>query len=414
MMQRTKTVPRQLTDDLAAWKSGEPQNAFPYEAVLDCFHRHGRHFVPAPVLEALAGARDRMEPAGQDGDSGIPLAGFLHMALDKWDDRHCYASYLGVDLLALTPGADGATAERERREWVALLLSDLRAFETRNSGDGPADDRFPEQRPGAALRGKRLTLLDTALAAALPGEAPAEVGDVADAAAELHASTPRERALRLGLCMLPVYVVHDEYLFIRVLQTVEVTFAAMAAHIRDAIAAATRGDAAGAAGHLRRCTGTLSGVRIIFSLLATMQPQSFQTFRVYTVGASAIQSEAYKTFEALCSVPPRERLDSPAFESVPRVRDDILNGWRDLTSTIVSAVSDRTVDEEGFLLVRDAAQQLEDIHQLWKQTHWKMGRRMIGEQTGTGYTEGVPYLEAAVGNRLFPVLTGTGPGAVRA
>jgi tryptophan 2,3-dioxygenase len=412
-MQRAGAAQFQLIDELAAWKPGDQQDAFPYERVLDCFHRHGRHFVPEPVLGALAAVRDRLDPAAGTGADGVPLAGFLHMALDKWDGRHCYPSYLGIDVLGLTAGADAATAQRERREWVALLLCDLHVFETRHSGGGPSDDLFPEQRPDAALRGKRLTLLETALAAALP-DGPAGGGqDIAAAAAELRRSAPPEQAVPLALCMLPVYVSHDEYLFIRVLQTVEVTFAAMAAELRDAVAAARKGDARSAAAHLERCTGTLAGVRIVFSLLATMQPLSFQTFRVYTVGASAIQSEAYKIFEALCSAPARERYESPAFESVPRVRDRIREDWHDLTSVVLAAVSDRTMDQAGFEIVRGAAQGLENVHQLWKQTHWKMARRMIGEQSGTGYTEGVPYLRAAIGNRLFAGLTEAESGAVR-
>jgi tryptophan 2,3-dioxygenase len=413
-MQRTVAAPHQLIDALASWKPGDQCDDFPYEAVLDCFHRHGRHFVPEPVLDVLSSVRHRLDPAPGTRVEGVPLAAFLHMALDKWDDRHCYASYLGVDLLGLTEGADGATAERERREWVALLLSDLRVFETRNDGDGPADDRFPEQRPAAALREKRLTLLDTALAAALPQELVDASGGVAGAAARLLADAPPEQAVPLALCMLPVYVSHDEYLFIRVLQTVEVTFAAMAAQLRDAVAAARRGDARNTAAYLEQCTGTLSGVRIVFSLLATMQPESFQTFRVYTVGASAIQSEAYKIFEALCSAPARMRYESPAFESVPRVRDLIREDWDDVTSVVVAAVSDSTMAEADFAMVRDAAQRLENLHQMWKQTHWKMARRMIGEQSGTGYTEGVPYLKAAIDNRLFAGLTDLEPGAARA
>jgi tryptophan 2,3-dioxygenase len=231
--------------------------------------------------------------------------------------------------------------------------------------------------------------------------------DVVDAVARelLAAATPEQRRA-LALSMQPVYIAHDEYLFIRVLESYEVTFAAMAAQIRDAIDAVWTGRAEDAADSVRKCADLLGSARRLFTLLATMQVESFRDFRTYTVGASAIQSGNYKTFEALCSPPVRSRMESPAYDAVPQIRDRIQNDWIDLTTAVVSATGDGRIDAAGLAVIRSAATELEDVHQRWKQTHWKLAIRMIGEEKGTGYTVGVPYLKGVIDNRLFAQLTG--------
>jgi tryptophan 2,3-dioxygenase len=222
---------------------------------------------------------------------------------------------------------------------------------------------------------------------------------------QCRASARMQRALSLS--MQPVYIVHDEYLFIRILQSFEVTFAAMASEIRDAIGAVRSGDADSAAASIISCGRTLAAARSLFTVLATMRVEAFRAFRVYTVGASAIQSGNYKIFEALCSAPPGTRIESPAYESVPYVRDHVLGQWTDLLSTVEHAVSLGLIDSAGLSQVRAAAWELEKVHQMWKRTHWKMADRMIGEERGTGYTVGVPYLKEVLDNRLFRRILGS-------
>ena len=40
----------------------------------------------------------------------------------------------------------------------------------------------------------------------------------------------------------------------------------------------------------------------------------------------------------------------------------------------------------------------------WRQTHYRLAVRMLGQRRGTGYTEGVPYLQKT---RTIPVFTAT-------
>ncbi|GAB3899181.1 hypothetical protein ACFQ1S_08460 [Kibdelosporangium lantanae] len=81
-------------------------------------------------------------------------------------------------------------------------------------------------------------------------------------------SVTEQRTMELNA--LPAYTVHDEHLFLRVLLAFETMFA----------------------------------------LLATIQVDSFRTFRQFTEGASAIQSRNHTIVESLCRRPGPSRLDS--------------------------------------------------------------------------------------------------------
>lgn len=388
---------------IESWDQGDAAG-FPYDSVLACYHAHGKHFVPWTVLEALAALRAKVAEVGGAHRDRELLKTFLAVALDKWDGTYDYLSYLAISLLDLTPDAHAATARRQRDEWLALLLADLLAFE---NGARAGDHQWlPLMRPGPGLLDKRRRLLDAAMAPVLTrtGALVSGRGDGRPDARQPAASKPEpaDRQDTLSLSMQPVFVAHDEYLFIRVLQSFEVTFAAMAAEMREAIGLVAEGRADEAAAAISQCADGLRQARGLFSLLATMRAESFQVFREFTVGASAIQSGNYKTFEALCSQPAQDRLESPAYEAVPELREQVRPGWPNLAAVVTDAISRAVIGPAEAELLGDAARELEDVHQRWKQTHWKLAVRMIGPRTGTGYTVGTPYLHQVLDNRLFP------------
>ncbi|HEX5402928.1 MAG TPA: hypothetical protein VFX16_11580 [Pseudonocardiaceae bacterium] len=386
----------------AVWHD-DSRNAvdFPYDLVMACYHAHGKQFVSNRLLQALDSIRAHLGPVDRENRHRALLDKFLSVALDKWDQKYDYQTYLGIDLLDLAPDADGETGRRQWDEWSGLLLADTWAFES--GARDSSHDWLSLLRPGPELTIKRMHILGTTMARILARRTiSVESGDdVDEAARQIVESAPAERKLALRLCMQPVYVVHDEYLFIRILQCFEVVFAAMSAEMRDAIDAVRRRQPAHAAACIARCGDVLATSRCLFTLLATMQAEAFRAFRVYTVGASAIQSRNYKIFEALCASPSPARIDSPAYESVPQVRERIGNGWLDLTSAVREAVSHDSLEPRDVSLIYTAARRLDAIHQGWKQTHWKLAARMIGDDRGTGYTVGVPYLRDAIENRLF-------------
>ena len=386
-------------DELTTWRLQPDPGAFPYEAVAEGFKRVGKHFVSRELLAQLDAVRAELPaPVGPDGRL---LAGFLDTSLDKWDERYDNPSYLAVGLLPLPAGDDVREAAHRRDRLFVMLVADLLRFELA-AADGTTDLR-PQLRPDARLTAKRCRL---GVRAALP--ALARLGIAVDATeaggldaardvcrAILDVLTPHERRL-LALTDLTVSLVHDEHMFMRVLQSYETTFAFMAVQLRAAITALADGRAEDAVRALGEAERAMQEAKPLFSLVATMQPQAFLTFREFTDGASAIQSRSYKAVESLCRTPERARVDSPAYQSVPEVRERVLAGQATIDDALAFAQACGT--ELG--AVRAAMTRFEEAILAWRQTHYRMAMRMLGERRGTGHTAGVSYLGAA---RSIPV-----------
>ncbi|MEU9445610.1 tryptophan 2,3-dioxygenase [Streptomyces sp. NPDC048304] len=401
-----------LWRELSGWCGAKGPRTFPYDAVIGHLHGVGKHFLSPRLLDLLDTCRQSL--AERTGDGDTYLARFLDVLLDKYDGCYDYPSYTALPLLqqpAPEPPENWTTARHRRDRTVLLLLADLIEFEQLVLDGAPANPQGAL--PGPELLGKRLRLavrvmepaalrvLDSAVdpvsVAATPGRTPAR-----PLATAVLATAADEERLLLRTSVQPVYVLHDEYLFLRVLQTFETTFAFMAWTL-DAAVRALHGEQPGdAATLIASVADVLRESLPLFSLLATMQPDSFRVFRQYTEGASAIQSEGYKTFESYCSTPARARLDSPAFTSVPKVRAAVLAGRDTVQGSWEDVLASGWLSEQDAAAVRAAARQLEAVHQRWKQTHYRLAVRMIGERTGTGSTEGVPYLKSVIANRLFP------------
>ena len=391
--------------ELDEWLVALENCGFPYDAVIEEYHRVGKHFVPDQVLTSLDSARERVRL----------LAKFLDTALDKWDGHYDYRTYLALDVLPL-PGADGTdidpdAAERQHDRLVAQLTADTLRFEL-DVMDGRTQ-RFPEQRPDAALVAKRFRLALRAVEPltrrmGLPApDYEQEPATAARAFCELveHDRSPDEERV-LALSNLPVYVVHDEYMFIRILQSFETTFALLVVRIQATIGDISAGRIPVAVGRLRAARTALREAARLFSLLATMQVESFRTFRIYTEGASAIQSRNYKTIESLCRVPDQSRLDSPAYLSVPEIRATVLAGKTTLDAALRDAVAGNKIGRADLVDLEEAMRAFASTLAQWRQTHYSMAVRMLGQRSGTGYTEGTPYLDRARTSPVFHSIGG--------
>ncbi|MFG3420175.1 hypothetical protein [Micromonospora sp. NPDC048063] len=401
--------------ELTSWLSGTADpRTFPYPAVLREFHRVGKHFVEKELLALLDETRARVAGATTAGDDEARLlSDFLDVTLDKWDGRYDYRSYLALRLLRLPCGADDpppaeddATARRARDRLFVRLVADALAFEL--AAAAHTTDLLPQQRPGPPVVTKRCRL---GVRAALPPLArlglAGAVGDggPTTTAAALHAvaadlDADGDQTLRLS--MLPVHVTHDEYLFIRVLQAYECLFAGVADELRAAVAALAGAVPRAAADRLGYAGDLLGAAGPLFSLLATMQAESFRTFRQYTEGASAIQSRSYKLVESLCRTPEGDRLDSVAYRSVPEVRSLVRAGQPTIDEAYRSAVRAGRLDGADRMLVARRMETFAGALSQWRRTHHRIATRMLGPRSGTGYTEGTPYLAAV---RDVPVFT---------
>lgn len=388
--------------ELEEWLATLEKSDFPYDAVVAEYHRVGKHFVSEELLAALSHAREGVRV----------LAKFLDTALDKWDGRYDYRTYLALDMLPL-PGSedehpDVEAAQIRHDRLVVQLTADLLRFEL-DVLDGRTG-RFPAQRPDARTVAKRfhlglraVTPMSRRAGIQVPGEE--EAGDPAAAARAFCERAEQDRRpgeeLALRLSDLPVYVVHDEYMFIRVLQTFETVFALLTVMLRAAIEDIAVGRVKDAVDRLHAARSTLRAAARYFSLLATMQVESFRTFRLYTEGASAIQSRSYKLVESLCRTPDEDRLDSPAYRSVPEVRADVLAGQTTLGNALHDTVAGNRIGPSELKELKEAMQAFAATLMQWRQTHYSLAVRMLGEAGGTGYTEGTPYLDSVRGIPVF-------------
>ncbi|GAB2691681.1 tryptophan 2,3-dioxygenase [Kitasatospora kifunensis] len=398
--------------ELDDWLRHFDPELFPYDSVIGAFHRVGKHFVDKELLADLAQARSTLPEDGTAQGAGRVLAAFLDTALDKWDGRYDYRTYLSLGVLPLPDGQEPAAIEpagHQRDLLVAQLIADaLRQELAAAEGD---TDLFPEMRPPADLTAKRLRLGVRAVTPAmrrlgLPVADPAEGPE--EAARQLWrqaaAAALPEELQTLRLSILPVYVSHDEYMFLRILQAFEVSFALLSVLLRQAVAELAGAGAARCAWLVGQADEALREAASLFPLLATMQVGSFRTFRLYTEGASAIQSRNYKMVESLCRVPDGPRLDSAAYLAVPEVREQVLTGRAGLAETLRAAQADGLITAPDRERLDEALAAFSATLLQWRQTHYRMAVRMLGEgRTGTGYTEGTPYLSSVRDIPVFEI-----------
>lgn len=298
------------------------------------------------------------------------------------------ASHLARDGLEL-PAGDSPEAAARRDRLVALLVADALRLELL-AGAGETTTPQPEMRPEGRIIEKRcrhgLLVLAPVLArsgtsiAAHADDPIAAARDTVDAV--LGGATADER-LMLQRTLLPVSRVHDECLFICVLQSCEATFAYAAGELAAAAAALGRSDAGAAVSALDGAARALGESSPLFSLIDTMQPQAFLTFRQYTDGASAIQSRSCKRMESTCRTPDRERIDAYACASVPEVRAAVLAG----VPTIDGALKAATLRAEQARAARDAMDRFASALLKWRRKHHGVAGRMLGERRGAGDTE---------------------------
>lgn len=429
--------------DLETWLGRRTAEPFPFDAIVERYWTVGKHFVDRPTLESLDRARRSLSMrAGACPDSARALA-FLDVALDKFDGRYDYRSYLALALLPL-PGTDAReglqAAARRRDRLIVQLVADLLDFEL-GALDGERRP-FPQMRPDATLVAKRCRLAWRAAAPAvhrmdrcgaesggepdgrgagrdeIAGANDGEGDGAGDETALAQARALRaawrgamrpEEATALRITLLPVYVLHDEVMFLRVLQAFETCFALVCVALRTAIAAIEAGDCAAACCALAQAEAALHEAGPLFSLMATMRVEAFRVFRQYTEGASAIQSRAYKTMEALCAPPRPERLDAAGYRAVPEVRQRLSDGWQSIEGALDAAHGAGRLGDAHRHALRARMGAFEARVLAWRKTHHSLAVRMLGPATGTGYTEGTPYLRAVMTAPLFACTRGAGP-----
>jgi len=400
--------------DLTSWLEASPNldpARFPYEQILAATHQVGKAHLGDELLVLLDKARGALPPPGNPPEPArLLLDRFLACLLDRWDGQFDAPSYLALPLLP-TPDPDQLDlgAAWRAHDWLLVhLLADLLHFET--TAAQTTGVPLPRLRPPAQLVAKRCRLAIRAATPALTRlrlDRPDPDDDLPDAVHTLWttiaAAVPDGQVDAVRLAMLPVSTVHDEWLFIRVLQCFEASFALMVVELMAANTILSRGNARLAAIFLDGTASVLREARPLFSLVATMQPQAFAAFRVDTDGASAIQSRAAKMIEALCRRPDPHRLDSAAYRSVPQVRQRVLDGQFGFEDIYLQMAG--RFDAGQRRRVEQAMAELADAVGHWRTTHYRLAVRLLGEQPGAGNTTGPSYLADVRGIPLFHTVT---------
>ncbi|SCL13010.1 Tryptophan 2,3-dioxygenase (vermilion) [Micromonospora nigra] len=401
------------------WLMGERSgNDFPYREVVASVQERGKHFVAPHMLEVLRQARETANSVGGPEAGGRLLRSFLNVLLDKADGRYDYRTYLALDLLPLPDAdrsdlvVDAAAALRCRDRLVVALVADVLRFE--GAAAGGRCQPLPERRPVSALTRKRLRLgmrvIQPALAR-LGLEQWSAVEDVRpdDLWRSVEDFLDEDERQAVVLSMLPVSRVHDEYLFLRVLQSWEATFALVAVDLCGVIQLLSDGACVHGGARLDAATGILREGAPLFSLLATMQVEAFRDFRRWTEGASAIQSYSYKLVESLCRRPELARLHSVAYQSTPGVRVRALSGQATVQSEVDKLERSRFAAVVEDQLVESMASFSAALTG-WRRTHYSLAVRMLGNEAGTGSTSGTAYLKEVkdipVFNRAYPARPG--------
>lgn len=343
---------------------------FPCDEVLTHFRAAGRLAADRTLIGLLrAVARLLSERPAAAGDR--LLRHWLPSTVDQ--DDGTYDSFLGAELLSQVCGAAvGETPDCSGDQLLAALIQDLAEYEaaalTAVSGASLAQAR----RAAATDR-----LRDHAAALAPSARTDQIVTDVS-------------RAVYLSL--LPLTPLHDEVMFLRVVQIFETIYQQTAARIIDAAAALSAGDAGWAANRIEDATRRLASTPAVYRVLTLMPPDAFAVIRAHSCGRSAIQSRGYRLVQAASSAQP------PQSGPLPPIR------WEG--PTLQGAYLDwaRKAERAKAADMRHHLTRLDAAWRALKRTHWGITRKIIGDSPGTGGTSGIAYLEAAAQVRLFPAI----------
>jgi len=403
-----------FVSELDAWFYDLDPAKFPYEAEVGEFRSAGKDFVSPDILGQLDRARSLLPQVNSPWPNVRTLACFLDSALDKPDGRYDYPTYLALSQLQLPSVDDPAEQTPFTRSRVDRLIVQLAAdalhFELQ-AADGRTS-LLPDLRPPRELQLKRYRHALRAIRPALnrlnlgqrvTSTDPEEAARQASAVVRADMSVSERRSMLLSV--LPVYTIHDEYMFLRTLQIFETTFALIAVNLRAAVAALRCRDTGRAVHYLGIAEQALREASPVFSMLATMQVESFRTFRQFTEGASAIQSRNYKIIESLCRTPDAARTDSASYQSVPEVRARVLAGQDTLDDAFREARDSGDLPAEDLADLTAGMEAFAGALLRWRTTHYRLAVRMLGDVQGSGYTAGAPYLAAC---RTIPVFKTVG------
>lgn len=234
---------------------------------------------------------------------------------------------------------------------------------------------------------------------------------------------------------------HDELLFIIIHQTYELWFKLLL-HELDGVTAnlraaaqtpGSRDEVYEAARLLRRCTEIARLLVEQFTVLETMLPTHFLSFRDRLRPASGFQSEQFRELEFLCGLkdeallslhePTPEmhaslerRLKEPSLRDVfsdalaalkiipPVCHDGSEAEPSHARALAIVALYRSEASHRDWIDVCERLSEFDELMVAWRLRHIQMVERTIGMRTGTGGSSGVSYLRSTLDKKFFPEL----------
>lgn len=223
---------------------------------------------------------------------------------------------------------------------------------------------------------------------------------------------------------------HDELLFIIVHQVFELWFKQLLHEIDEVKARMVADQALGAQRLLRRCIEIQRVLVQQLTVLETMTPNDFLTFRDRLMPASGFQSAQFRNLEFVSGAKDERHLrmhaeDAPERHAMAQrlAEPTMLDAFYDLLRRRGFTLPEGTDDESrerrireilriyqepdahyDLYLLCEALVEYDEFWSLWRLHHVTMVERMIGSKPGTGGSEGVAYLRGTTARKFFPEL----------
>ncbi len=221
---------------------------------------------------------------------------------------------------------------------------------------------------------------------------------------------------------------HDETLFIIIHQTYELWFKQILHEVDAIVRHLDRDEVLGSIRLLRRCLEIQRVLVAQITVLETMTPIDFLSFRDHLMPASGFQSAQFRELEYLSGLKDAKFLSNYEPDSVehgalsrrleqPTLRDafhallirrgfDIPDGegrHDALIRALIRLYRESAAHYDLFLLAEGLIE-FDEMFALWRVRHVQMVERVIGGRPGTGGSDGAAYLRGTIGRRIFPEL----------
>ncbi len=221
---------------------------------------------------------------------------------------------------------------------------------------------------------------------------------------------------------------HDETLFIIIHQTYELWFKQVLHEVDAIIAHLDRDEVLGATRLLHRCLEIQRVLVSQITVLETMTPVDFLSFRDHLMPASGFQSAQFREIEFVSGLKDPKflgnyeagsvehgtltrRLEAgslrDAFHALLRRRGFALpesGGTEEAAvEALITLYRDPSRQYDVFLLA-EGLTEYDEMFSLWRMRHVQMVERVIGGRPGTGGSDGASYLRSTVSRRFFPEL----------